>query len=331
MAIFAVMENLAISAISAIQTRFRVGRQMISCALPRTKNFAGALLIALANLILPATAGAQGFSAVISPPRFELAVQPGKISRHVIEITHVANQRGSYRVYTNDWSLGPDGNAFFTDALAQNSCRPWVALEKRDLTLAANGKIRFRFEITPPADAVVGECRFAIMIEGLEQVIKTEGSLSFPVSGRVGVVVYASVGGARPIIDIANGGSGINEGTILPQLQVRNTGNAHGRLAGFVIGVDAKGQQIDFVPESVPILPGQSRMVALVPNAPGSASVTVNFPIKVKGNIEWGEQKTAIDFRFDAPTAKVVPPSTTAAPILTTPPAAPVAPGATRK
>ena len=114
MAIFAVMENLAISAISAIQTRIRVGRQMISCALPRTKNFAGALLIALANLILPATAGAQGFSAVISPPRFELAVQPGKISRHVIEITHVANQRGSYRVYTNDWSLGPDGNAFFS-------------------------------------------------------------------------------------------------------------------------------------------------------------------------------------------------------------------------
>ena len=326
MAIFAVLGNFAIS---VIQTRFQGGRQTIFRALTRAENIPGTLLIALANLILPATAGAQGFSAVISPPRFELAVQPGKISRHVIEITHVASQRGSYRVYTNDWSLGPDGNALFTDALAPNSCRPWVALEKRDLTLAANGKIRFRFEISPPTDAVTGECRFAVMIEGLEQVIKTEGALSFPVSGRVGVVVYASVGSARPIIDIANGGSGISEGIILPQLQVRNTGNAHGRLAGFVTGVDAKGQQIDFVPESVPILPGQSRLVALVPNAPDSASVTLNFPIKVTGNIEWGDQKTTIDFRFDAPAAKVAPPPATAAPILTSPPVA--ASGATKK
>ena len=328
MAIFAFLGNRAFS---EIQSRFRRSRQTISRVLSRAKNFPGALLIALASVILPAIVSAQGFSAVISPPRFELAVQPGKVSRHVIEITHVATQRGSYRVYTNDWSLGPDGNALFTDVLAPNSCRPWVALEKRDLTLAANGKIRFRFEISPPADSVAGECRFAIMIEGLEQVIKTEGSLSFPVSGRVGVVVYASVGSARPIIDIANGGSGISEGAILPQLQVRNSGNAHGRLAGFVIGVDAKGQQIDFVPESVPILPGQARLVALVPNVPGSASVTLNFPIKVTGNIEWGDRKTAIDFRFDAPVAKMAPPSTSVAPIPPSPPAAPVAPGAISK
>lgn len=276
-----------------------------------------------------ATLHAQGFSAVISPPRFELAVQPGKTTRQVIEITHVANQPGKYRVYTNDWSLAPDGNAVFSDELAPHSCRPWVALERRDLALAANGKIRFRFEISPPADAVPAECRFAIMIEGLEQVIKTEGAVSFPVSGRVGVIVYAIIGSARPKLEIVHAGTGLSDGVVVPQLQVRNSGNAHGRLGGFLSGVDALGKQIDFVPEALPILPAQSRVIALVPNVPGNAAVTLTFPLTVKGSLEWGDEKTAIDLRFESPAAKTAPPSINTLPLAS--PLAPLVPGPAAK
>ena len=286
-------------------------------------TFVAALVYLAASLFAPATSRAQGFSAVISPPRFELAVQPGKTTRQVIEITHVANQRGNYRVYTNDWSLGGDGNAVFSDELAPNSCRPWVSLERRDLALAANGKIRFRFEISPPANAVSAECRFAIMIEGLEQVIKTEGALSFPVSGRIGVVVYAIVGNARPQLEISHAGTGLSEGAVVPQLQVRNSGNAHGRLGGFATGVDAQGREIDFVPEALPILPAQSRVIALIPNIPGNGAITLTYPLTVKGRLEWGDQKTAIDLRFEAPVAKTVPPSINAPPALQAPPLVP--------
>jgi hypothetical protein len=285
------------------------------------------LFCAITTLLAPATLRAQGFSAVITPPRFEVAVQPGKTTRQVIEITHLANRGGKYRVYTNDWVLGPDGDAVFSEELAPNSCRPWVALERRDLSLAANGKIRFRFEISPPADAASAECRFAIMIEGLEQVIKTEGPVSFPVSGRIGVIVYAVVGDARPKLQISHAGTVLNNGVIVPQLQVRNTGNAHGRLDGFVSGVDAQGRQIDFVPEALPILPAQSRVVALLPNVPGNGAVTLTYPMTVKGDLEWGDQKTAIDLRFEPPAASTAPPaagtpSTSNAPPLVPGPAA---------
>ena len=256
---------------------------------------------------------AQGFSAVISPPRFEVAAEAGKTLRQVIEITHVAGQRGNYRVYTNDWSLAPDGNAVFSEELGPNSCRPWVALERRELTLAANGKIRFRFEISPPASTPATECRFAIMIEGLEQVIKTEGALSFPVSGRVGVIVYATVGDVRPVLEISHAGTGLHEGIVVPQLQVRNTGNAHGRLGGFVTAVDSQGRKIDFVPEALPILPGQTRVVPLVPNVPGNDVAKLFYPLTVKGNLEWSDRKTAVDLRFDVPVTKSAP-STSAAP-----------------
>lgn len=281
----------------------------------RSQSFCLCLLAgAISTLVATTGAYAQGFSAVISPPRFEVAVQPGKTMRQVIEITHVANTRGNYRVYTNDWVLGADGNAVFSDELAPNSCRPWVALERRDLTLAANGKLRFRFEISPPADAKSGECRFAVMIEGLEQVIKTEGALSFPVSGRIGVVVYAIVGNARPQLEITHAGTALNEGNMVPQLQVRNSGNAHGRLGGFVLGMDATGKKVDFVPEALPILPAQTRLVPLVPSISGNETVTLTYPLTVKGNIEWGDQKTPIDLRFEKPAVASQPPATSPPP-----------------
>lgn len=285
------------------------------------------LVCAIATALAPAPVQAQGFSAVISPPRFETTAPAGKTTRQVIEITHVANQPGKYRVYTNDWTLGPDGNAIFSDELAPNSCRPWVALEKRELALAANGKIRLRFEITPPADAASAECRFAVMIEGLEQVIKTEGAISFPVSGRVAVVVYAIVGNAAPKLEIISAGTTMHEGALVPQLQVTNSGDAHGRLGGFVTGVDTTGQKIDFVPEALPIMPAQTRPIPLVPNVPGGGSAKLNYPLTVTGSLEWGNQKTAISFRFDAPagqapSATPVPAPPPKAPALVTTPAA---------
>ena len=285
--------------------------------------FISALACAITALSPTEFVHAQGFSAVISPPRFEVAAEAGKTLRQVIEITHVSGQKGNYRVYTNDWSLAPDGNAVFSEELGPNSCRPWVALERRELSLAANGKIRFRFEISPPVNTPATECRFAIMIEGLEQVIKTEGALSFPVSGRVGVIVYATVGDVRPVLEISHAGTGLHEGIFVPQLQVRNTGNAHGRLGGFVTAVDAQGRKIDFVPEALPILPGQTRVVPLVPNVPGNDVAKLFYPLVVKGNLEWSDQKTAVDLRFDVPVTKSAPSTSTAPPTLTVQPLVP--------
>lgn len=255
----------------------------------------------------PTMSHAQSFSAVVSPPRFELAVQPGKTIRQLFEITQASNDKGNYRLYTNDWVIGADGNAVFSDELAPNSCRPWVSIERRELSIAGNAKIRFRFEIAVPADAVAGECRFAIMIEGTEQVVKAAGALSFPVSGRVGVVVYAGVGDAAPKLEITPNGTRVSDGVVVPMLNIKNTGNAHGRPVGFLKGKDQQGQQVDFSPNPLPILPGQTRLVALIPQLEGGVAIKLVYPLTVTGAVEWseapGSKKTDIDFRFDRPLA----------------------------
>lgn len=256
-------------------------------------------LIAAACAAAAAPAHAQSFSAVISPPRFELSVKPGETTRQVFEITQAGGQSGRYRVYTADWTFGADASVTFSETLLPQSCRPWVAIERRDITIAPNGKLRFRFEITPPADAPTGECRFAIMVEGQEQTVDTGGPVSFPVSGRIGVIVYAAVGAAEPKLEIAEAKLTPQNGQPTPTLFVRNTGNAHGRLTGFLSGTDAAGRKLEFTPSTLPILPGETRAIVLTPSLEGATEPTpVRYPVTVKGTLEWGNTRLPFEQRF---------------------------------
>ena len=62
--------------------------------------------------------------------------------RQVVEIQHAGLQKGSYRLYTNDWSLRADQSVDFSDALAPDSCRPWVAIERRERTIEPGARYR---------------------------------------------------------------------------------------------------------------------------------------------------------------------------------------------
>jgi hypothetical protein len=94
------------------------------------------LVPVLVLVLLPGHAAAQGFAAYVSPPRFEIGIEPGQRSRQVVEIQHVGRQEGAYRFYTADWTLAADYSVNFQTELAPNSCRPWVAIERKELTFA---------------------------------------------------------------------------------------------------------------------------------------------------------------------------------------------------
>jgi hypothetical protein len=232
---------------------------------------------------------AQSFSALISPPRFEVNVKPGETSRHVFEVSHTGNQTGRYKIYTSDWLFAADASVTFSEEVKPDSCRPWVAIERRELVVSPNNTVRYRFEIKPPADAQPVECRFAIMVEGQEQSVQTQGALTFPVSGRVAVIVYATLGGAAPKLEVAETKVLETEGKKLPALMMRNTGNAHGRMTGFLTGTDAAGRKLEFTPSTLPILPGETRTIVLNPNVEGKTGYEdVSYPVTISGMLEWG-------------------------------------------
>ncbi len=253
----------------------------------------GSLIISAVSLVQ-----AQGFSALISPSRVETAAKPSQTTRQVLEISQVGPVAGRFRVYTNDWKLNAVGGVDFFEDLQPGSCRPWVALEKRELAVQGNSKTRFRFEITPPADAPSAECRFAIMFEGLDTSQVSPGGLSFPVSGRIGVIVYANMPGNKMQLQVV--GQAVSKDTIkLPTLQVSNTGTAHGRVTGLLTGTDAKGIKLEFTPTSLPVMPAETRSISLSANQEGGAVVNkINYPVTVKGALEWDGQRVPYEHLF---------------------------------
>lgn len=246
-------------------------------------------------LLLSGVAAAQGFSALVTPPRFEDSARPGTTYRNVIEITNVSDTRARYTLQTADWTLDDNAAAAFSPELAPGSCRPWVGIEAPEIAVAPNTRRRYRFEVAVPADAPAGECRFAIMIEGDPSM--TSGLVPVPVSGRIGVIVYLAIGDAAARLEVVGSRTREVEGRIVPVLDVRNSGNAHGRLEGVVEGRDASGRGYAFSPSNPPILPGETRSIVLTPQADSddAAAPTIAWPLVLKGQLDWGAQRVDVD------------------------------------
>lgn len=242
---------------------------------------------------------AQGFSAVASPPRFELTAAPGSRSRQILEITNAGALPAKFRIRTADWSLGTDASVTFYDELRPGSCRPWVALERPELTLPGGARARFRFEVTTPADAPTGECRFALLIEGDESAVASGDALRIPVRGRLGVIVYMAVGDAAPKLSIVKATVEMVDGKRVPTLWVNNAGNAHGRLAGFLTGTDAKGRELEFGPSTFPVLPGETRALTLAAQLGPNEPVEPVLPVTVRGTLEWAGERLPFEHRFE--------------------------------
>jgi hypothetical protein len=257
------------------------------------------VLLALIALGAPQLARAQGFAALISPPRFEVTAKPGKTLRNVIEVSNRSTATAKYLIHTADWTLSPDFSVAFHDDLQPGSCRPWVALERPIVEVPGGGTLRYRFEVTVPADAPAGECRFAVMIEGAEPSIAASKGLDLPITGRIGVIVYVAIGDGTPDLELLGPKVTTVNGQQVPTLRVHNGGTAHGRMGGFLTGTDAKGISYDFTPADFPILPHEEREVFLTPSTTKDDHPTLTFPVTVKGTLEWGNHKTEINQRFD--------------------------------
>ena len=245
-----------------------------------------ALLGALGPVSAP---HAQDFAAVVSPPRLEIRAEPGQRIRQVVEITNAGPRPSRYHLRTADWTLGADGGVSFAEDMAPDSCRSWVAIERREIEVPGGGRYRYRFEVQAPPDATPGECRFALMIEGDPQTVQTGNGLPVPVSGRIGVIVYVAVVEAAADLQIVEASVADTPGGIVPALAVHNSGNAHGRLNGFLSGTDARGRRLEFFPSTLPILPGETRLIPLTASIGPDAVTDIAFPVRVAGVVEWGD------------------------------------------
>jgi hypothetical protein len=256
-------------------------------------------MLSALGIAVCASVHGQGFAALVSPPRFELATQPGKTLRSVVEVSNRSTAPAKYLIHTADWTFSPDFSVNFHDDLQADSCRPWVAIERPEVVVPGGGTLRYRFEVNVPANAPAGECRFAVMIEGAEPSIARSQGLDMPVAGRIGVIVYLTIGDGAPDLELFGPTVATLNGQQIPTLRVHNAGSAHGRMTGFLTGTDAKGISYDFTPSDFPILPHEERQVFLTPSTATDDHPTLTFPVTVKGTLEWGKHRTELNQRFE--------------------------------
>ena len=276
----------------------------------RSLNYMSAHLGWVAGLVLSCAppAYADDFALSISPPRFELSAQPGQTVRAVAEISNASGTATQLNFATAEWDLTPEGGVTLSDTLKPNSCRPWVAIERRGTTLQSKAQLRFRFEVTPPANTPPTECRFAIVVSGAEARVSPSKNVSFPVSGQIAIIVYVAVGDVKPQLRVVKADVVNINGTMTPVLMVENTGTAHGRLSAFLSGTDAAGKKREFSPSTLPILPGETRRITLdidkgedaVESTSPAPSVdtkpdVIAYPLKMSGTIN----DSINSFKFD--------------------------------
>ena len=269
-------------------------------AFARRLRVAGALLGAACAAW---NAHAAPFEIAVAPSRFEVSAKSGVRLGQTLDINNVGNEATEVSLRTIDWSYSPEGEVGYYDALQPGSCRPWVALERKTVKVAPRSKASFRFQIEPPADASRGECRFMIAIEGVEPAYQANlsrggASLSLPVTGRIAVAVYVALNGAEPKLALGQVGMKDVRGKRMPVVTVSNTGDAHGRLEGSLDATDAKGTTFEMVPDSSPIMPGQTRSIALVTKGENGKMVDPVLPIKAKGLLEWDKGGFKVDAEF---------------------------------
>jgi hypothetical protein len=267
---------------------------------PIARRFA---ICSLAAIAVAASGDIFAFSGVVSPARLQLRATPGERVAQILEIGNEAVTPEEYLVRTADWSLNREGGVVFQDELKPGSCRPWVRIERRTGNLPPTSRRRYRFEIAVPEGTSAVECRFALVIESNKpDPLAGTGTIQFPIQGRLGVIVYVAVGKVAPILSVHKVALGMLNGRLVPVATVENKGDAHGRLEGVLEGSDAAGRSIEFNVSNFPILPGETRSIAIWPQDDASGKQPdIRYPLRLKGNLEWAGGKQSVDVTLNSP------------------------------
>ncbi len=261
----------------------------------------------LAVMLINTNLFGQGFGVGISPSKFELRAKPGAVLRDTITIVNASAEPAEYQFSTVDWELNESqGPEFFEDQLLENSCRPWVRLERQVAQIRPGAQKKYRFEIHVPEEAESGLCKFALLIQPAESAMASVGKgdqkIRFPVVGRYAAIVYVTIGDARARIDFLGIGEKLQGEQRLPTLLLSNSGNTLDRTFGQIDAMDADGRRYILIPSNFPILPGRTEAILLSPEQPRNrepTAIVFSYPLTLKGKFEIGGESFRIDEVFN--------------------------------
>jgi len=217
-----------------------------------------AFLFALGAWAVPAVAQV---SLVVSPIRAEHQVEAGASETNVILVKNESTKPERIKVYLEDWQMDAKGDVTYSRAGTNaKSCAAWLQVNPTDFRLDP-GTREIRYTLTVPPGPKTGTYWTAIVVEGLPVMEGKPSGKKMGVYGRIGVVLYQTVGKPEIKADFKDFQVQPGKGKLTFKLALTNAGTAFYRLKkSWVILKNSQGQEVSRIEvPDIPVLPGASR------------------------------------------------------------------------
>ncbi|MBD2500233.1 fimbrial biogenesis chaperone [Anabaena azotica] len=188
-------------------------------------NIALGLLGALV-LGMPA---AQALNIGVSPSRIEIKVNNQGRSQS-IRVVNYSSETAEFKTTVNSWVMN-DKNKLQEVAGDAQSLAQWIVFTPSQFKVPPGGSQTVRFSVRPKVQPSPGEHRAIISFEEVSPTPQAaKGSVR--VVGKVGVVVYASVGEIKRIGTLNSVNVDTKPNAVNAAFDISNQGNGHVRLTG---------------------------------------------------------------------------------------------------
>jgi hypothetical protein len=213
---------------------------------------------ALAFWVAPAMAQ---MDLVISPIQAEHQIASGTSETNLINVRNEGKQPERIKAYLEDWQLDVKGDVTYSRAGSNpHSCSAWIQVNPTDFRLDPGTRV-VRYTITVPPGAKPGTYWTAIIFEGQPVVEGKPAGRMMGVHGRIGVVIYETVGKPEIKATFRDFQVRPSKGKLTFHLSLANSGSGFYRLRkSRVILKNSQGQEVSQVEvPNIPVLPGTSR------------------------------------------------------------------------
>ncbi|MBM4272939.1 MAG: molecular chaperone [Deltaproteobacteria bacterium] len=239
--------------------------------------FALGLLVLLG--IWEAQPAAAQLNLLVSPIRVEQKLQPGSSETDIISVRNEGGRPVRVKVYLEDWQMDAKGSlTYFRPGRVPQSCAAWLQLNPADFRVEAGQTREVRFTLTVPPGAKTGTYWAAIIFEGLPVEEKVTVQKRIGVLGRIGVVLYQTVGNPEVKAQFQDLQVVPDKKGVTFKIAFTNPGQGFVRVKKSWIAVkNSQGQEVAKleIPD-IPVLPGGSRDLELKhekPLPPGNYQV----------------------------------------------------------
>ena len=151
------------------------------------------LLTLVVGFFALAAEAAVAINVSISPPRWEIEVEPGGAVEGSFEVTGAADRDLRVKIYFQDWQFNPRGEVEFLTGAGPRSVVSWLQIEPVEMLIPAGEKRVFRIFGTVPPETAGGDYWSGFFVETIPEAPRTGSGVV--VTGRVGGGIFLTVQG----------------------------------------------------------------------------------------------------------------------------------------